>query len=174
MRIILMAFAGLVGLILVLLVVVAIVGALLPRNHEASRSLVLNAPPEEVFRVIADFEHAATWRRDIQRTEILGSVNGHLRFREHRQHGATTYDVLRQEPPRILVTEIVDRDLGYSGSWTFSLVPEEGGTRLTIEERGEVSNVIFRFMSRYVLDYTRTMDTYLTYLSQHLAGLRKA
>jgi hypothetical protein len=38
---------------------------------------------------------------------------------------------------------------------------------LTIREDGEVSNVIFRFMSRYVFGQTSTIDSYLTSLAKH-------
>jgi hypothetical protein len=36
-----------------------------------------------------------------------------------------------------------------------------GGSELRISENGEIYNVIFRFVSRFVLGYTSTMDTYL-------------
>ena len=57
--------------------------------------------------------------------------------------------------------------LGFSGQWTYSFAPENGGTRVTIREDGEVSNVIFRFMSRYVFGQTATIDSYLTSLAKH-------
>ena len=46
------------------------------------------------------------------------------------------------------------------------LAAENGGTRVTIREDGEVSNVLFRFMSRYVFGHTATMDSYLTALAK--------
>jgi len=66
-----------------------------------------------------------------------------------------------------MVTRIRDTDLGYSGQWTYTLVPENGGTRVTITEDGEVSNVLFRFMSRYVFGMASTIDTYLRSLAKH-------
>ena len=39
-------------------------------------------------------------------------------------------------PPSRFVSEIADTDLGYSGGWTFELTEVEGGSRLTITERG--------------------------------------
>jgi hypothetical protein len=35
-----------------------------------------------------------------------------------------------------------------------------------ITEKGEVSNVLFRFMSRYVFGHTSTIDSYLTALAK--------
>jgi|SRR5215212_1012001 len=165
MRIVLVIVAVIVGIVLL----VTIIGALLPKRHEATRSTLLNAPPADVYRALTAFEAAPQWRADAKRVELLGEVDGRLRFREHGQHGTVTYEVVRQVPPELLVTRIVDRDLGYSGSWTYALAPEGAGTRLTITERGEVSNVIFRFLSRFVFGHTATMDKYLASLPAHLA-----
>ena len=64
------------------------------------------------------------------------------------------------------MTRIVDRDLGYFGAWTYELAPVDGGTRVQITESGEVPNVLFRFLSRFVFGHTGTMDTYLRALGQ--------
>ena len=45
----------------------------------------------------------------------------------------------------------------------------EGGSDLTITEDGEVHNVIFRFMSRFVFGHTATMDTFLNHLNASAA-----
>jgi hypothetical protein len=39
--------------------------------------------------------------------------------------------------------------------------PETNGSRLNITERGEIYNPVFRFVSRFILGYTGTLDTYL-------------
>ena len=39
--------------------------------------------------------------------------------------------------------------------------PTDAGTRLTITENGEVYNPIFRFVSRFFLGYTSTMESVL-------------
>ena len=170
MRIIVIALAAVVAL--VLLVVIA--GALLPRRHEVSRSAVIAAPPAAVYGAVADVANAAAWRPGVQRVEVLGRPNGNLRFREHIGHGAVTYEVTAEEPGRRFVTEIVDRDLGYSGSWTYVFAPQDAGTLVTITERGEVSNVIFRFVSRFVIGQTRSIDTCLNALAGHFTSSARA
>ncbi len=77
------------------------------------------------------------------------------------------YELVADVPAQRMVTRIRDTDLGYSGQWTYSFTPENGGTRVTIREDGEVSNVLFRFMSRYVFGQTSTIDGYLTSLAKH-------
>jgi hypothetical protein len=54
------------------------------------------------------------------------------------------------------------------GTWTFEFVPEGDGTRLTITERGEVYNPIFRFMSRFVFGHTATMDAFVENLGKRI------
>ena len=168
MKIVLIALGSLVAVVLLLVAVAALIGSRLPRRHEVSRSLVLAARPEDLFRAMTDFANAPAWRKEIRRVEMLAPDGGRTRFKEHGAHGAITYEVVAAEPPRTLVTEIVDRDLGYSGSWTYSLQPELAGTRVTITERGDVSNVLFRFLSRYVFGQTKSIETYLAALSEHV------
>ncbi|HJQ35565.1 MAG TPA: SRPBCC family protein [Thermoanaerobaculia bacterium] len=149
------------SLFVLVVVLVVLIGASLPKRHEASRSTLVSAPSADVYRALTDFASAPKWRPDVKRVELLDATH----FREHGEHGAVTYEIKQQTPNELLITEIADRDLGYSGSWTYALVPEGNATRLTITERGEVSNVIFRFMSRFVFGHTATLDKYLAALS---------
>jgi hypothetical protein len=45
--------------------------------------------------------------------------------------------------------------------WTLKLEPMDGSTMLRITEQGEVYNPVFRFVSRFVIGQTRTIETYL-------------
>ena len=159
---------------LVLLCLVAIAGSIifliasrLPEQHTASRSVRLKQKPAAVYATVADFASANSWRSDIKRVEILGNVEGYLRFREDGSNGVVTYEVAENIPEKKIVTRIVDRDLGYYGSWTYSFEPADGGTNVRITEDGAVPNLFFRFMSRYVFGHTATIDTYITDLGKH-------
>ena len=145
--------------------VVLIIGAALPRNHTVSREINLSRSPAEIYSVIRDFASSPTWRRDIVRVEILDGVDGRARFTEHSKDGSVTYEISEDVPPERLSTRIVDRDLGYSGSWAYEVLAQGGGTRLRITENGEVANILFRFMSRFVFGHTSTIDSYLLALS---------
>ena len=157
--IVLGAFVALIALVLV-------VGALLPSKHVASREVVLRETPPEVYAVMRDFSAAWSWRTDLKALEMLEPVDGRVRFRESSSNGIITYEVVEEFPNEKLVTRIVDRDLGYFGSWTYELLPVESGTRVRITEDGEVPNVLFRFMSRFVFGHTGTMETYLKALGR--------
>jgi hypothetical protein len=144
-----------------LVAVIAAIGAALPKGHTASRSRVVRGSPAEVYAVVRDLAAAPQWRREVKRVELLDPTH----FCEHSRHGAVTYEIVGDDPARTFVTRIVDQDLGYSGSWTWRFEPDSGGTRVTITEDGEVSNVIFRVLSKFVFGYTATMEKTLAALS---------
>ncbi|MEY2585262.1 MAG: hypothetical protein QOD80_1288 [Verrucomicrobiota bacterium] len=160
MKIALIVFAALVGLV----VVVLVIGAALPRRHVVSRHLILRRPPAEVYQVVRDFSTAPKWRPDLERVEMIAMPDGRVRFREHGNQGIVTYDLVEDRPNEHIVTRIADQDLGYSGSWTYTFQRTTEGTRLEITEAGDVSNVLFRFMSRFVFGHTATIEQYLAAL----------
>ena len=157
MKFVLLAAAALI----VIVGLVLLIGALLPRQHQGTREIELNRPLREVFEVVRAFSAAPDWRHNLRRVEMLSPAEGHARFRETSKNGSVTYEVMEEVPGQKLVTRIMDRDLGYSGSWTYEFFPTQSGTRVRITENGEVSNILFRFMSRFVFGQTSTMETYL-------------
>ena len=166
-RLIIIIICLVVGL-LVVVGVIALIGAGLPKAHVATRSVRIGRPRQEVYAVVRDFASAPSWRSDVQRVEMLTLAGGKGGFREHGKHGSVTYELSEDVPNERMVTRIMDTNLGYSGNWTYTFADEAGGTRVTITENGEVSNVIFRFMSRYMFGHTATIDLYLTSLSKRL------
>jgi uncharacterized protein YndB with AHSA1/START domain len=151
------------GLVAVVLLVV-VIGAMLPRDHVASTSAVVAAPPQAVWNVVSDPASAASWR-DVQRVEML-STGGATRWREFSKHGAITMEQMEALAPSRFVTRIADTDLGFGGTWTIALAPEGTGTRVTIREDGFVSNPLFRFMSRFVFGHYGTQEAYLRALGR--------
>lgn len=79
-----------------------------------------------------------------------------------------TYEAVVWEAPTHLVANIADKGLPFGGSWDYKLEPEGSGTRITITENGEVYNPLFRFVSRYMMGHTATIDKYLKSLSARL------
>jgi len=162
MRLLIFILVGIVGGVLVIFGVMALIGSMLPKAHVASRSILLHRTPQDVYEVVRDFGSAPKWRADVKRIEVETPVY----FREEGKHGTVNYELVEDVPAQRMVTRIRDTDLGYSGQWTYSFTPENGGTRVTIREDGEVSNVLFRFMSRYIFGQTSTIDSYLTSLAR--------
>ena len=167
MKKIALILVGLVVAVIAMVAVVAIVGSQLSVSHVATRSVLLRRSTSEVYSVVRAFDKAPTWRTNVTSVELLGETNEHLRYREHGSDGDVTYELVEDVPDQKIVTRIVDQDLGYSGSWTTVFKQEGNGTRVTITENGEVSNVMFRFLSRYVFGQTSSIDNYLTSLAKH-------
>ena len=75
----------------------------------------------------------------------------------------------RMERPSLLVARIADPKLPFGGTWTYRIAPAAGGSDLTITEDGEVYNVFFRFMSRFVFGHHATMDGFIKHLQARTA-----
>jgi uncharacterized protein YndB with AHSA1/START domain len=143
---------------------VAGVGAMLPRDHVETRSATLPAPPDAVFTAIADVGSYAAWRTSLSAVEVLAPIDGRARWIEVSGGDRIAMEQVERQPPHRLVTRIADPDLPFGGTWTFELAPAEHGTRLTITERGEIRNPIFRAVARFVFGYGATMETFLNEL----------
>jgi uncharacterized protein YndB with AHSA1/START domain len=143
-----------------------LVGATLPRAHVASRTARFAQAPAALWPVLTDPEGMPTWRTDVKTVERLPDRDGRLVWRESGGERPLTFEVVEARAPFHLVTRIADKDLPFGGSWTYELRPEGAGTLVTITENGEVHNVLFRFMARFVFGYTGTMDAYLTALGK--------
>jgi hypothetical protein len=155
-----------VAFVFTIVAVVLIVGAVLPRSHVVSRRIILHRSQDEIYRSVRDFNTAPSWRSDLERVETITTTDNHVRFREYAKHGAVTYDLVEDQPGERMVTRIADVNLGYSGSWTYTFTKEAAGTRVQITEAGEVSNVLFRFMSRFVFGQSGTIEKYLIALGK--------
>jgi hypothetical protein len=103
----------------------------------------------------------------VERIDVDAQPGRPVYFREVGKNGTVNYELVEDVPAARMVTRIRDTDLGYSGQWIYVFANENGGTRVTITEDAEVSNVLFRFMSRYVFGHTATIDSYLTSLAKH-------
>jgi len=151
-----------------LLILIVVIGALLPQKHRASRTISLHHPPEAVWNLISG---PPTWRPDIRKYEELPPHEGRRMWRETDNHAQTiTYEATESLPPRRLVTRIADTKLAFGGTWTYEITPAASGCSLTITEDGEVYNPLFRFVSRFIMGHTATIDAYLKALEQKLGA----
>jgi hypothetical protein len=119
-----------VGALVLLIAIVAAIGATLPRNHVASRTLRIRRSPDEIWAAVTQAMRASS----------------------------VPVDIVENDPPRRLVTKVKETEKMFGGTWTVTAAAGEPGSTLTIVEDGWVANPIFRFMSRYVIGHHRTMD----------------
>jgi len=115
---------------------------MLPKAHTASRSAAIALPPDALYRLLTE-----------------------IRF------GDVPVRIEREQPPSLLVTRVVEGQ-PFGGTWTYRIVPAAGGSQLTITEDGEVYNVVFRFMSRFVFGHFATLDAYIANLQRIVSERR--
>jgi len=143
-------------------VLVAAIGAMLPKAHVATRKIALNTGPQKVFALISG---PSDWR-GFKYERISESP---LQWRETDKSGDTiTYERVETAEPTRIVNRIADKSLPFGGTWTYEISPTPSGCELTITENGEVYNVIFRFVSRFIMGHTATIDKYLGEVEKQL------
>jgi uncharacterized protein YndB with AHSA1/START domain len=157
------ALFALVGIV----VIVAVLGALLPRDHVASRIGHYQVGPDKVWTAITDVDAMPTWRIGLKSVTRLPDRDGLPVHVEDTSAGKLKIETQSMEPPRKLVNRIGGDDLPFGGTWTFDVTPTADGSTVRITENGYVTNPIFRFLARFVMGYTSEMDKYLTGLAQH-------
>jgi Polyketide cyclase / dehydrase and lipid transport len=167
MKTFVMIALGVVVVLVLVVLVISLIGWRLPKEHSATRSILVHKTPDIVYAVARDFASMPKWRSDVREVTVTTAPDGRVHFREDGSNGTVNYELAEDVPGQRMVTRITDTDLGYSGKWTYVFKPEGPNTRVTITEDGVVSNVIFRFLSRYAFGHTATMDSYLKSLGKH-------
>ncbi|HKT25995.1 MAG TPA: SRPBCC family protein [Terriglobales bacterium] len=152
-----------IGIVAAVIALVVVIGAMLPKHHIVTRSAFIKASPEQVFQLISG---PPDWRTDLKTYSVIEEGGKHI-VRETDKHGQTvTYERIEYRQPTLLKTVIADQNLPFGGGWTWNVQPQNDGCLVTIIEDGEIYNPVFRFVSRFLIGYTRTIDDYLTRLAQ--------
>ena len=155
------------GILLVAVLAIVVIGRRLPVAHVATKSVQLAASPDSVFALISTPENYTQWRTDVKKVDVA-TENGVTRFREEGGNGAILFEITEKTAPRRFVTKIADKSLPFGGRWIYEITPTAGGSELRITEEGEVYNPIFRFVSRYVMGHTATIESYLGAVQKRL------
>jgi hypothetical protein len=133
--------AGTLGGVTALALTIIAIGALLPVAHQVSRSQTFAAPAPRLWDLSVALFHRTN----------KGS-----------------YAILKADRPTLLVTGITRRDLPFGGMWTYEFVEHDQVTTLTITERGEVYNPLFRFVSRFIVGYYGSINHFFAALAADL------
>jgi uncharacterized protein YndB with AHSA1/START domain len=151
------------GTFVALIVLVFLIGSSLAEQHAATRVARFHQSPETIWGVITDYSRFPQWRKNVTRVEPLPAVNGKPSWREFDKYNhSVPYEIVEWTPPRRLSVRIADPNLPFGGTWTYELTPQaDGNTALRITENGEIHNVFFRFVARFFIGYTATMEDYL-------------
>ena len=157
-----------VGVLVLIVLVVLVTGLMLPVEHRATREATFRATPGDVFKAVTDVKAFPQWRPSVQRVEVPTPVDGRPQFREIGKNGSILFQIDSLEPNHHVVTRIADRSLPFGGKWSYEIIPRGDSTTLRITEDGEVYNPVFRFVSRFIMGHTATIDEYLKDLGKRL------
>lgn len=162
-----------IGALVALMLTVTLIGMALPQSHVAERTEHLAAPPDKVWSIVTSVAKYPAWRSDVASIEMLRSDSGKPAWREISPKGSKlSFEATTSDAPSHFVTLITDKGLPFGGSWDYRIDPDGAGSRITITEHGEVYNPLFRFVSRFVIGHTATIDKYLASLSARARDAR--
>ena len=155
-----------VTLIALIVAVVSAIGVMLPVKHRASRKARFHQPPQAIYAIVSG---PPDWRPEVRASGSLPDVNGRKRWWEQDSHGnKIAYELVHDSPLR-RVTRIAGENLPYGGAWTIEIAPASStDSEVRITEDGEVYNVIFRFLSRFVFGHSGSIEAYLRNLGAKL------
>src|SRR5216684_2515483 len=82
-----------VGGLVAIVALIAIVGAMLPKGHVASRAARFREAPDSVWRAITGYEDFPKWRPGVQGVTRMPDTNGHLAFMERSGNGSSAQEI---------------------------------------------------------------------------------
>jgi uncharacterized protein YndB with AHSA1/START domain len=156
------------GVLAALTLLMAAVGFTLPRQHRATSSIRLQAPPDRVWDIVRDPGALQGVWPELEAARRLPDRDG----KELWEQKAGGFDmrliVEEAVAPTRLVTRIdAEADAPFGGTWTYELTPQAGGTLVRVTEDGWVGNPLFR-IAMHAMGLHRTLDGYLTALATRL------
>ncbi len=135
-------------------------GAMLPRTHMARIEGVVMKSPVEVAAIIRDVRAYSAWRRGVVVQGVAEDADA-ITYVEVAGEDRIAYRLTEPVRDGQFVTTMTDPSLPFGGRWTITLAPEGAGTRVRIQEDGEVRDPIYRFFAHFVFGYTSSMKSYV-------------
>ena len=145
------------------------IGSMLPKEHHVTRRAHINRSPTEIWEVLTDFAGQPEWRMDVRSVKRLSDQNGRQAWQETDKRGRPwIIETVESVAPRRLVRRIANVNSVFGGTWTYEIGEYGEVTAMTITEDGEVYNPYFRFISKFIIGQTGTIDSYLKSLGKKL------
>jgi uncharacterized protein YndB with AHSA1/START domain len=129
----------------------------------ARGTAIVALPPERVAKLVGDVARHPDWRPGVAIEDVRrdGDATDYI---EVSGDGRIAYRLIAAPGGRRFTSRITDDTLPFGGQWTIDLAPEGDGTRVSIEERGEVRHPLYRFISTVVIGHDRSIKAYLAAL----------
>ncbi len=155
------------GVFFVFGVVLTLLGRRLPVEHVATVRVILRSPVEKVFGLVDDVSSHPGWAPGSTAVERVADVRGHEAWRYRMGRNAFVLVTTAREPGRRIERTITDDHGPFSGSWSYEFASTDGGSTVTLTERGRIEPAMPRAILRYLVG-----ESY--YPKKHLRGLAKA
>ena len=117
-----------IGALAAIAALVAIIGAMLPKAHTASRTARIALPPDKLYALLSDVARYPAWRSDVKSLERLPDRDGRPAWVEDITGTKIAMCFERMEPPSLLIARIADPTLPFGGTWTYRIAPAPGGS----------------------------------------------
>ena len=153
-------FLVVVGVLVAIGVAGYVVGLLLPRTHTARMEGVVAKAPAEIATILRDVRRYPSWRRGVVVEDISQTADA-ITYVELADKDRIAYRLTEPVRDGQFVATMSDSSLPFGGAWTITLTPEDAGTRVGIQEDGEVRDPVYRLFAHFVFGYTSSMKTYL-------------
>lgn len=101
----------------------------LPQSYKLVRAARYHAHnADELWKIVADFGNALSWRNDLKGMEALPKVRGHEVWRESWADGRTvTLETVEVLEGRRMIRCVVDQGGPFGGCWTMEVMDRDGG-----------------------------------------------
>lgn len=144
-----------------LLLVLALIGILLPKQHIANSSVEINADINEVWDKLNHVLKSAEWRSDVKSVEQNEAWNNHFAYTENLKQGTKiSFAVIHKIEKEKIIKKII-HNKNFGGEWEIQLSGSSKKCRVQITERGEIFNPLFRLFAKYFYDTSATINIYL-------------
>ncbi len=138
---------GLLAIVVLAIAGVLVAAALQPDSFRIARSLAIEAPPDRIYPLIADFHRWGGWSPyegldPTMSREISGpgGVGATYSWAGNGQAGAGTMRITEAEPPaRVVIDLAFTEPFEANNTALFTLAPDGDGTRVTWAMEGESS-----------------------------------
>lgn len=161
------AVLALAALLVALSLGLVLVGAFLPREHQAASEVVIDRPPDELWALLRDFARTPQWWPDVERSARVASDAGPERWQQVVNDFTMEFDVVAEDPPSRLVTRVVAvTGSPFGGQWIYELTPRGTGTRVRVTENGWIRPWPFRTVA-LLYGHHRSIESCLVSLGRH-------
>lgn len=145
------------GLLLLVLVVV-LIGALLPRTRTETKQCILNAPVDVVFDIVTNNQEWH-YRSSLDDLEIIRTQGDIEEWEETTNDVTIRFKTLEKRPHSFYSFEMDSKM--FTGEFRATFEPMEGGkTLFTATEKIEYKNLFYRLVGYAFMDLNKFMTTY--------------